>query len=256
MIRSPFPRDSRVPLKPLASGIARSAILVAIALTIGCEREAHQPMRTGISTGQNVRLRAAPDLSARVVLTIRQDEPVRVVGETTDWYRVNVRGRVGYVARQYVRINAHRSVEGVDGPPVPIHLKGFGVKSARRLLEVAASIFLKPGAAVVIAILGMWLFLRRFRKPANHVGPRYAGFVLAFALTVACVLSSVAVLTLMLDLGLNMPLQYALPAAGAMTAVAVVVVWRHWQLRQIAPNAIKSTRQAVGHAVLTEPNRA
>jgi N-acetylmuramoyl-L-alanine amidase len=55
-------------------------------------------------TSGNLNLRSRPSLTARVIARIPNGASLTVVGQWQDWYVVNYRGIVGYVASRFVNI--------------------------------------------------------------------------------------------------------------------------------------------------------
>ena len=68
------------------------------------EPEPTPQVRTGYSTGDNVRIRSAASTSATILTTVNKGQSFKVIGENTNgWYNVELsNGTKGYISAQYV----------------------------------------------------------------------------------------------------------------------------------------------------------
>ena len=68
------------------------------------EPEPIPQVRTGYSTGDNVRIRSAASTSATILATVNKGQSFKVIGESTNgWYNVELSsGTKGYISAQYV----------------------------------------------------------------------------------------------------------------------------------------------------------
>ena len=68
------------------------------------EPEPTPQIRTGYSTGDNVRIRSAASTSATILTTVNKGQSFKVIGENTNgWYNVELsNGTKGYISAQYV----------------------------------------------------------------------------------------------------------------------------------------------------------
>ncbi|NLK94502.1 MAG: SH3 domain-containing protein, partial [Clostridiales bacterium] len=64
-----------------------------------------------INVSSNLRVRKEPNTSSEVLGYLLCGDIVEITGKTSDWYKINFRGQVGYVSDEYIQI-VDSSIEG------------------------------------------------------------------------------------------------------------------------------------------------
>lgn len=59
---------------------------------------------TGTVVGDNLRVRKEENSSSEIIDLLNVNDKVEVLGENGDWYKVKVNGKVGYVKKQFIKI--------------------------------------------------------------------------------------------------------------------------------------------------------
>lgn len=62
---------------------------------------------TGKSTVSSLRIRKTPSTDGEVIDVLAVNDPVEILGEDGDWYKVSAKGNNGYVSKQFVSINGN-----------------------------------------------------------------------------------------------------------------------------------------------------
>jgi len=92
----------------VSNNINRIAANLVLSLTeyFGIPFVEPMPVQRGVVTltSGTLNLRTRPSRNARIIASIPNGASLNVVGQWQDWYVVNYRGLVGYVASQYVNI--------------------------------------------------------------------------------------------------------------------------------------------------------
>ncbi|MBQ3408074.1 MAG: C40 family peptidase [Clostridia bacterium] len=59
---------------------------------------------TGTVVGDNLRVRKEENVASEVIDLLDENDKVEILGENGDWYKVKVNGKVGYVNKQYIKV--------------------------------------------------------------------------------------------------------------------------------------------------------
>lgn len=60
--------------------------------------------KTGTVVGDNLRVRKEEDASSEIVDLLDVNDKVEIIGENGDWYKVKANGKVGYVKKQFIKV--------------------------------------------------------------------------------------------------------------------------------------------------------
>ena len=59
---------------------------------------------TGIVTTSDLRLRKEESTSSQILTLLDENDEVEIISENGDWYKVKADGKVGYVSKQYIKV--------------------------------------------------------------------------------------------------------------------------------------------------------
>ena len=74
--------------------------LIFLMILLSCKSLA----ATGVVTGKSVRLRKEATTESEILITLKKDEQVEIIGEIEGWYNINFKDKTGYASKDYVKI--------------------------------------------------------------------------------------------------------------------------------------------------------
>lgn len=106
-----------------------------------------------VNVTTNLRVRKSPSTTAEVEGYLLNGEEVDIIGESGDWYKVNFKGKTGYVSKEYIKKIGSTSEEKPNQPTPPSNNENTTV-SKGKVVNISSQLRIRAGAGTSYATVG------------------------------------------------------------------------------------------------------